>query len=279
MSDLHILYSYSLLVLLICSFVPTNGMPVEIHNDMVKVDSTINYEQLAADFLERVISGEAHEDIQHVLADADPVQLFRQLDTDAKKKAFWINIYNAYIIVLLKKNPSLYENKGMFFSTPHFEIAGKTLSFDDIEHGIIRRSRIKISLGYLSKWFPSMYEKAARVKEIDYRIHFALNCGAASCPPVRIFKAESINKQLEENTNSYLSLHATYNQDNEKVTVTPLMSWFRADFGGMSGIRDILQERGIVPDNVSPSIAFEDYDWTIDLDNIYIDEERTAESY
>ncbi len=56
-------------------------------------------------------------------------------------------------------------------------------SLDEIEHGILWRSKCKLSLGYFNKIFKSRFEKAFRVDKLDYRIHFALNCGAPEMNP------------------------------------------------------------------------------------------------
>jgi hypothetical protein len=69
-------------------------------------------------------------------------------------------------------------NKKSFFTVKQINVANKQLSLDEIEHGILRRSKIKWSLGYLNKLFPSAFEKHQRADKADYRIHFALNCGA-----------------------------------------------------------------------------------------------------
>lgn len=106
------------------------------------------------------------------------------LGNDTEKMVFWINVYNAFIQHKLKQDTSQFENRRKFFKKRDIVIAGKPLSFDDIEHGILRRSKVKWAGGHLQKWFPSGFEKKHRVEQLDWRIHFALNCGAAGCPAV-----------------------------------------------------------------------------------------------
>ena len=76
------------------------------------------------------------------------------LTNDQAKKAFWINIYNGYIIAILKKDKSLFDDRGAFFKKKQINIAGNILSFDDIENGMIRKSQFKYGLGYVGKIFP-----------------------------------------------------------------------------------------------------------------------------
>jgi len=192
-------------------------------------------------------------------------ELTSQLDSDREKKAFWINLYNGFTQVLLKKNPEKYQDKGNFFKTRAIEIAGKMMSLDDIEHGILRRSKTKWSLGYVNKLFPGKDEKTLRVSATDYRIHFALNCGAKSCPPIAFYKTESLDQQLDLATQSYLGGEAIY--DGKTVQVPAILSWFRGDFGGKKGIIRLLQKEGIVPEGVKPGIVFKTYDWSIYLNN------------
>jgi hypothetical protein len=53
------------------------------------------------------------------------------------------------------------------------------------------------------------------------------------------------------------------------VTVTPLMSWFRGDFGGKKGvIKDFLVPYGIIPEGLDASLSYGDYDWNLELSEI-----------
>ncbi|MEM9261806.1 MAG: DUF547 domain-containing protein, partial [Bacteroidota bacterium] len=62
------------------------------------------------------------------LAAYEPQDLAAALDTRNKKLAFWVNTYNAMVQYLLIRNPELYEDRGKFFSTESFTIAGHTIS-------------------------------------------------------------------------------------------------------------------------------------------------------
>lgn len=202
-----------------------------------------------------------------VLAQLDFDSLRLGLATDEEKKAFWINIYNAYTQLLLREDPARYKKRGSFFRSRKIAIAGKWFSLDDIEHGILRRSKIKWSLGYLNKWFPGKTERRLRVDRLDYRLHFALNCGAKSCPPIAFYTAESINAQLDLATKSYLSGEVESNAAGTLIRLPMLMSWFRRDFGGKKGIRTLLQKQGLIKAGTQPQIQFKKYDWSLYLQN------------
>lgn len=192
--------------------------------------------------------------------------LAAQLGTDAQKIAFWVNIYNAYIQVILSKNPEKYNDRSSFFKEKQINIAGNMVSFADIEHGVIRGSQHEYFLGYLKRPFASSFEKKFRVSQKDYRIHFALNCGAKSCPPVAIYDWTRLSDQLEQSTADYLKKFTSYSADEKTAYVTSLFSWFRGDFGGIDGIKDILLKFKLIPDKRT-RVKTSTYDWTLDLGN------------
>ena len=234
--------------------------------------STNSAVQLSQEFMYAARTGDEQADaLSARLQELDYAELRRLLDTDAEKKAFWINVYNGYVQRLLRRNPDQYRSRNSFFKSKQLPIAGKTFSLDGIEHGILRRSRIKWSLGYLGKLFPGSTEKELRVDTIDYRIHFALNCGAKSCPPIAYYRPESLDTQLDLATKAYLSSEVVYDTAANRVQVPAILSWFRGDFGGKQGIRSLLEKTGVVPEGKKPKIKFKEYDWTLYLDNYKID--------
>jgi hypothetical protein len=145
------------------------------------------------------------------------------------------------------------------------------LSLDDIEHGILRHSKIKWSLGHLNKLFPGKFEKKFRVHSVDYRIHFALNCGAKSCPPIAYYAPEKIEAQLELATKNYLRSEVTLDTGKNVAYLPAIMGWFRGDFGGKKGMRSLLKKHGI-SQNVKPVIRFKKYDWNLFLNNYTTDQ-------
>lgn len=224
----------------------------------------VNYEATSITLLQHIIDGESYDREVEILEKSTLEDLVSQLKTDQQKIAFWVNIYNSFIQISLTKNPKLYEDRGAFFSEPRVKIAGETLSFDDIEHGIIRKSRMKLSWGYLRKWFRPKWERKLRVNTIDWRIHFALNCGAKSCPPVAVYTSNDLNEEFNFMTTEYLKEQTTYNKETKTATSVALFSWFRADFGGLCGAREILAEYKITPEKPK-DLDFKNYDWTLKL--------------
>lgn len=216
--------------------------------------------------IENQMKNEPIDEIVQKISTVSIDNIATQIDTDEERLAFWINIYNGYIQYILRKNPELYEDRGAFFDKNQIDIGGRLFSFAEIEHGIIRKSAFELFLGYLHNPFPPDFEEKLRVEDPDWRIHFALNCGAKSCPPVAVYHPEKINEQLDYMTRQYLREVTDYDPAKNRAYTTTLFSWFRGDFGGSDGIRRILRQYGATP--VEPKyVQTKEYDWTLSLDN------------
>lgn len=179
--------------------------------------------------------------------------------------AFWSNLYNAGTQLLLARRPELYESSLRtirFFRATALRVAGTPLSLDDIEHGILRGSRSKYGLGYLPRLASGRFVRRYALQNPDPRIHFALNCGAASCPAIRAYERERVDEQLDLATEVYLESTADYDSEANLVELPRLFLWYRGDFGGSSGIRSLLREYGIIPQEASPRIHTRSWDWT-----------------
>lgn len=190
-------------------------------------------------------------------------QLQKELNTDDAKKTFWINIYNAYFQILSYREKLLRKS---IFTSKVIIIAQKRFSLDDIEHGILRKHLWKWSFGYLSNPLTSALIKALALEKRDYRIHFALNCGAKSCPPIAFYQLESIDSQLTNAMYSFIESETTVNNDNKTITTSKLLQWYSGDFGGSLGIKKIIQEvLGLQLHGYS--ICFNKYNWENYLEN------------
>lgn len=229
--------------------------------------STTDFNELSEEFLKQIRAGRDTKEIRDKLANVSIEELDNALDTNNKRLAFWVNTYNAYIQVILQKNPELYEDRGTFFKKDQIAIAGDTVSFAKIEHGLIRKSQWEYGLGYLRTWFPDKFERKLRVKNPVYNVHFALNCGAKDCPPVAIYEWERLDEQFSTVMKNYLERTTDYNPQTKEAKVTSLFSWFRGDFGGKCGIKKILKNKGITPTTKGVDLDYKNYDWTLDLDN------------
>jgi len=179
--------------------------------------------------------------------------------------AFWCNLYNAGTQLLLDRRPELYESPlrfVRFFRATAITVAGTDLGLDEIENSIIRSSRSKYTLGYTRQLWPGSFARRYRLSEVDPRIHFALNCGAESCPAIRFYDPEAIDDQLDMATELYLDTAVEYDPENGVVRVPRVCLWFRGDFGGGNGIRAFLREYDAVPADAAPKLRYLPWDWS-----------------
>jgi hypothetical protein len=123
---------------------------------------------------------------------------------------------------------------------------------------------MEYSLGYLPQLYTPKLIKQLAVTKIDFRIHFALNCGAKSCPPISFYNYEKINKQLDMASLSFLESETEIDKSKKIITVTSIMKWFLADFLGKKGIKNIIN-RYLKIDYSDYSIQFKKYDWSAEL--------------
>lgn len=222
---------------------------------------------LARQYLSRVRVGESPSPFETALRDLDRGRLHDALGSQEARLAFWVNLYNAATQSVLQADPEAFESQRTFFGADLLVVAGQPLSLDDVEHGLLRRSRPKWGFGYVTNPFPGAFERAFRVERVDPRVHFALNCGAAACPPIAAYEADRIDEQLDLATASYLGQEVEYDAEREVVRVPRLMLWFRRDFGGSEGIRATLREFECIPEDASPRLRYLDYDWTLSTGN------------
>jgi len=235
----------------------------------LSLSAQTNYTDLSKTLLENIKAGSDLESSLKPLQGVAPKTLSKELDTEDKKKAFWINIYNAHILMILNKQPALFEQRPGFFKEKQIHISQEVLSFEDIEHGILRRSKNPLGLGILPKFFPTKFERQMRVKKVDPRIHFALNCGAKSCPPVAAYDYRSLEDDLEVMSLKYLQENTQFDEANHTLLVPRLLSWFSADFG-LSKKKKLafLGQYITLPEDTSKlKLDYLEYDWTLALNN------------
>ena len=222
--------------------------------------------ELSQRFLETLRAGGDAGPIVEQIAGLDPNRLAAALDSRQRKLAFWVNTYNGMVQYLLTEDPSRYDDRNEFFKTPAFTVAGQPLSPNEMEHAIIRGGENRLGLGYVPQLFPSKFERTFAVDGGDSRVHFALNCGAASCPPVEVYQPDTYDQQIDDRVASYLNDHTTIEEVDGKRTIvtSPLFQWFKGDFRDHDGVDDFLVKHGIVPaaDKNLPR-DYGDYDWTL----------------
>lgn len=226
----------------------------------------MNSNQLANELLIKVKVNDDVKNDLNVLKNLSLEQLYKDLSSENHQKAFWINIYNAFLQIIVGENPLLFDNRKTLFTRKNIVIAQQSLSLDDIEHGILRCSSWKYGGGYLSKIIITKFEKQFRVKKVDPRIHFALNCGAKSCPPIHFYQVETLDVQLNIATEAYLETEVNYDLKDKTLNLSSLFFWYKGDFGGKKGIILFLQKYGY-PIYTDIHLKYTPYDWHLTLSN------------
>lgn len=219
--------------------------------------------EFSGEFLYAVRTDEDTRAFEQQLAETNADQLLKGLPDDVARKTFWINIYNAWYQILAGRERLTAPD---IFSSARLSFKGFKLSLDDIEHGILRKYRAKYGLGVVPDVLAGQTIRSLAVEEPDFRIHFALNCGAKSCPPIAFYSREKLDQQLEVATAGFLKADSRIDERTRTVSVTRIMEWFIGDFGGKPGQRKILS-RYLGRDFSKWAIAYHDYDWTPQLKN------------
>lgn len=208
---------------------------------------------IAGDLL-RLIRGKG--DVTDLLARLKRISLSdlkREIPDDYSKLVFWINLYNSVYLLNSSNLKQIFSRKALFFKD-------FSLSLDDIEHGILRRAKWKYSLGYLPDIFVSQAVRQLMVQKLDERIHFALNCGAVSCPPIRYYSLENLDDQFKIAEESFMRSETNWDLEKRKVYVSKIFLWYWADFWGRRGVlRRLHHHFGM--DFSRFKIRFNPYNW------------------
>jgi len=156
------------------------------------------------------------------------------LKSRGQRLAFWVNLYNTGVIhgvIELGLQHSVKE-VSWFFDRITYEIGGYLFSLNDIEHGILRGNR-----RHPYRLFKPFKKKDPRlgfaVVPMDPRIHFALVCGARSCPPIGFYESKQIDFQLGLAAISFINSPQVVILPHENmVFLSKIFKWYKRDFGG-----------------------------------------------
>ncbi|KAI6646785.1 hypothetical protein LOD99_9184 [Oopsacas minuta] len=149
--------------------------------------------------------------------------------------SFTINVYNALIIHAFAVHgpPTSLLKRYLFYGSACYMISGYYFTLNDLESGILRANRKAV--GSLTLPFRKNDPRAQfALKQIEPRIHFALNCGAQSCPPIKTYSAANIYEELTIATQGFLESESGVIVDMAKREIQPskIFQWYKADFGG-----------------------------------------------
>lgn len=135
--------------------------------------------------------------------------------SEKEKMVFWINVYNLMIIKTIINDYPTESIKDIYFPgwrvwKINHQVGGENLSFDNIEHDILRK----------------------RFKEP--RVHFAINCASYGCPILqnKAFTSENLESLLQKGTRDFFESERNFRIDKEekKIYLSSILDWFEEDF-------------------------------------------------
>ncbi|MEE3203550.1 MAG: DUF547 domain-containing protein [Acidobacteriota bacterium] len=189
-----------------------------------------------------------------------------------RQLAFLINAYNIFTLqVIIDHYPierrwfdfwnpanSIKQIPGVW-STLRWQMSGTQLTLDDIEHNMLRRNYA------------------------EPRIHFAVNCAAISCPPLKSepYVDMRLERQLALATRDFLASDNGIRVEDDYLHVSRLFDWygndFVADYANLVEVPGTVRDRAIagiiakygpsaasqVAQSGRAQIRFLPYDWSL----------------
>lgn len=190
---------------------------------------------------------------------------------ETERTAFWINLYNAALLHELCRRPrsgTLIRHRSLFRRCG-YRVGGEEYTLDVIEHGLLRTNR-RPPYGLRPLLRGGDPRLKAAPGRLDPRVHFALNCGARSCPPLRSYSAERLGEELESARRAYLAAEAGLDRERATLTLPGLVKLYRRDFGPVSDqidlVRDVLApaDAGWLRENRERlRVRYGRFDWTM----------------
>ncbi|CAD7971190.1 unnamed protein product [Amoebophrya sp. A25] len=160
----------------------------------------------------------------------------------ATRKAFLINCYNLLVKHAFVEMgiPGEDLSRLHFFSAAKYLFAnGVRLSLHEMENGLLRHNRSGV-IQLLPPLTPKRFRQLVPLDDsIDNRLHFALNCGAKSCPPVKWFSAEAVDEELRivagafcEDSGNVLCVEEASGSSSRRIQfhASKIFDWYRPDF-------------------------------------------------
>ena len=199
-------------------------------------DERVDYQAIATDH-----AAELHQYLAG-LAEVDVARLARD-----EQLAFYINLYNATMVQAVldrwRDGYSVAADGYSVFKQPLVRLKGRTVSLDDLEKRIL---------------LPTYAEP---------RLHVALVCGAASCPPLipRAYRASDLDQVLDGNMRRFINdgKRNRIDRQRRRMQLSQLFHWYAEDFGGEAGVPAYVSRYYEGGDVNGFSIEFLDYSWEL----------------
>jgi hypothetical protein len=129
------------------------------------------YINLSVSLLEKAKSGEDTILLRKELYYVTIGSLVNNLKTDELKFIFWENIYNAYLLIMLKERVL----PKYIFKVKRIKISRYILSLNDIEYGILKKPKFKIGVYPIVPYLYPSHIKQLAVEKTDVTLDERLN--------------------------------------------------------------------------------------------------------
>lgn len=194
-----------------------------------------------------ILSTHSEPEVDYVAVSGDPrfevfcraVGALRTVDLAGmdmtSRAAFVLNLYNMAVLHAFASLGVPRDQGGRlaFFNGVRYQLGGGTsFSLHDLESGILRGNRPPPY--QLQRPFGNGDVRQAAVLPLDHRIHFALNCGAKACPPVRWYTTERLDEELRLAATAWVEQdeNVSVNEQSRTLYLSRVCKWYDSDFGG-----------------------------------------------
>jgi len=176
--------------------------------------------------------------------------------------AYWINLYNINVVGIV---------------VDHYPVASiRDISTDPIVRlNVFKKDSVQAKKGAMS--LNDVENDKIREGFKDPRIHFAINCAAKSCPPIRTepYEGAKISDQLDDQVRKFLNgpNGARIEKKGVQVVVhvSKILDWFSADFQKWGSGQINFLKRFVSGDKRNQmdaagnqiDLKFDDYDWKL----------------
>ncbi len=114
--------------------------------------------------------------------------------------------------------------------------------------------------------FNDLEQKVIRPTFKEPRVHFALNCASASCPPLasRPFDAATLNDQLDQLTRAFMNVNPrAIIGSGGSIALSKIFDWYKDDFAAAGGSVAFINRYRKEPLPAGAKVKFMDYDWSL----------------
>lgn len=154
--------------------------------------------------------------------------------------ALFVNLYNAVVVhaVAERGGPGATpgERAKFYSQVSTYDVGGLPFAADDMEHGVLRRNAPSVAslAGVLRLPWGTHFSRSdpratLALATLDPRLHAALNCGARSCPPIKVYDAADLDAALDGAMGA-LCGDAAVDESRRTVTVSSIFKWYARDF-------------------------------------------------